>query len=269
MAAENIKKEEAIQAALKAEGLEEVLEKAKHPHHGRFSDAIWYDPDFCTPIIGGAGGIGSWLTVLLSRAGYNLIIYDFDTYDQTNMAGQLAKESAIGTNKAVAVIALAKELGATGRLMPQSTYTETSMASNVMFAGFDSIAARRLMFDKWMESLASRPTIPHLFVDGRMLAEAMQVYIVQPTPEQIEAYKATLFDDSEVQEQPCSMKATSHCGAAIASTMMSVFTNWVANCKADADIREVPFMITCEIPLLNWTPVTFDEYAAVCRVSAT
>lgn len=50
----------------------------------RFSDAPWYIPN--TPVlIGGAGGIGSWLGVLLARQDLAITIYDFDSVDLTNL----------------------------------------------------------------------------------------------------------------------------------------------------------------------------------------
>ncbi|MHA1199668.1 MAG: hypothetical protein ACTSQF_10110, partial [Candidatus Heimdallarchaeaceae archaeon] len=59
----------------------------------RFRDASWFGnvETLTTPIVvGGAGGIGSWLTFFLARMLSNnyIFLYDFDTVEEVNMAGQ-------------------------------------------------------------------------------------------------------------------------------------------------------------------------------------
>ena len=62
-----------------------------------------------------------------------------------------------------------------------------------------------------------------------------------------------LFDDSEIEEERCSMKATSHCGAMIASYMVAVFNNYVANFIEKGNFREVPFKMYYDLPTLTNT----------------
>lgn len=50
-----------------------------------------------------------------------------------------------------------------------------------------------------------------IFIDGRLTAEQMQIFCV--TPKYISKYKEHLFDDSEVEDAPCTMKQTSHSAA--------------------------------------------------------
>ena len=56
---------------------------------------------YCT--IGGAGGIGSWLALFLSRAGIRPTIYDFDYVERRNMGGQFYSQEDIGRPKVQAL----------------------------------------------------------------------------------------------------------------------------------------------------------------------
>jgi molybdopterin/thiamine biosynthesis adenylyltransferase len=233
------------------------------PQHVRFSDAIWYKPnavEFIT--VGGVGGIGSWLSLMLSRAGYVLVVHDQDTVDQTNMGGQLYPQSAIGKAKTTVISDLCRQFGATQAPYCAGPITEIQEpVALVSFSCFDSMKARKQLFEHWQAVVQNTADgskkLPTVFIDGRMLAESGQIYVV--TPDKAEAYKTQLFDDKEVQEQPCSMKATSHCGAHIASMMVAVFTNYMSNFLTGEDIREVPFKIEFELPLLMHTTKTEKE----------
>lgn len=217
------------------------------PKHARFSDLMWYSPynEETMIIVGGVGGIGSWLSTLLGRAGYSLFLYDDDEIDETNMAGQLYKVSDIGKYKAQAVKETVWEFSNNANIELCGRYEMDSEYCPIMFSCFDNMEARRLLFENWAAG-DSRS----IFIDGRMLAESFQIYTVTPGNE--DRYRETLFDDSDIEEQPCSAKATSHTGAIIAGMMMSILTNHLSNVKLDMDIREVPFKTTFEIPLLTF-----------------
>ncbi len=250
--------------------MKELIEKKKEKiaYHARFQDAIWYDPDYTGPItLGGAGGIGSWLAVMLSRAGYQLIVYDPDIIDETNMAGQLYPANAIGKTKSAAVAETMTAFGSKGRHMSLGLFNEVSIITPVVFSAFDNMRARKMLFEKWVEQYTLNPKFEGLqcFIDGRMLAESGQIYFV--TPENIDAYRTQLFEDSDVTDQPCSMKATSHCGAHIASVITAGFMNIITNHKNNADLREVPFKIEFELPLLAWTHKTTEECKSLSTIS--
>ena len=83
----------------------------------------------------------------------------------------------------------------------------------------------------------------------RMTVESFQVYTVTPDAESIAKYEATLFDDDEVEELLCSMKATSHIGANIAASMTEFFTNHLTNINVCDDERDVPSQMIFESSL--------------------
>ena len=233
-------------------------------HSSRFKDAPWFPKEETNVIVGGAGGIGSWLTLLLSRAGFYPVVYDFDVLEGHNLAGQLytQKDAEIGALKVDALKGLCKHFADTDITVMAEKYTKDSMTHNYVFSAFDNMQARKDMFAAWKEYVkewedfkgiadaAHIPNIPlsePIFIDGRLTAEQMQIFCV--TPDKIEEYEKHLFDDSEVEDAPCTMKQTSHSAAMIASHMVGFFTNHMTNNAVKDKDRTVPFFWEYFIPI--------------------
>lgn len=98
---------------------------------------------------------------------------------------------------------------------------------------------------KYQDYLLQNP-IP-IFIDGRLEMEQLQIFCV--TPDKMEEYEKTLFDDAIVEDLPCTMKQTSHSAAMIASLMTSFFTNHITNVREGMIVREVPFYHEFFIPM--------------------
>lgn len=209
----------------------------------RFSSTPWFHPGISV-IIGGVGGIGSWLAFFLGRQECKIYVHDMDNVDETNLGGQLYGGNHIGMSKENAVATLIEGFSGNENVHKMGKFTKDSFASPIMFSSFDNMAARKLMFDKWCEQ-ADRA----IFIDGRMLCESAQILAVTKGRE--DRYREELFDDSEVEDLDCSNKATSHCGAMTASYMVATLNNFVANKKTKLDMREVPFKTTFELPTLT------------------
>jgi hypothetical protein len=218
--------------------------------HVRFSEAQWYNKEMPEVTLGGVGGIGSWLAILLGRLGVSMYIHDFDLIDETNMAGQAYSLNQIGSPKMDAVEAQVKSLCGDIVIEKMGLFTKDSFVCPIVFSAFDNMSARKLMFEKWKENPDRE-----LFIDGRMLMEQGMVFFITPGREV--AYEEHLFDDSEVQDQPCSAKATSHSGAQIASLMTAGFTNYLANKSLGFDVRDVPFKFDYNFQLMMFgdTPI--------------
>lgn len=210
----------------------------------RFNEAIWYNPGV-EIIVGGVGGIGSYLSFLLARQEAKLYLYDFDTIETHNLGGQLYKTTDIGKLKSESIKNTIKEFSANDFVTCMGKFEKDSMIGDIVFSGFDNMTARKLMFEAWKNNPDRK-----IFIDGRMLAEQGQIYCVVPGRE--EDYEKTLFGDEEVQEQPCNYKATSYCGAIIAGLMVSCYNNYVTNEKLNAGVREVPFKMIYTLELLDF-----------------
>lgn len=204
--------------------------------HSRFRDAIWYGVPKSI-IIGGAGNIGSYVALFLSRIGFGLTIYDPDGYEEINLSGQCCKVSDIGKPKVSALKdTLIEFSGRQIAISPfQEKYTEESMVTPIMISGFDNMASRKVMFEKWCQAEDRE-----LFIDGRTSgAEGFEVYFITKGRE--DSYKATLFEDNEIANVACSYKATSHIGGMIGTIITTGVTNFIANEKYGAEIRILPF----------------------------
>lgn len=233
----------------------------------RFKDAPWYPKENTTHVIvGGSGGIGSWLTLMLARAGYIPIVYDFDIIEEHNIGGQLftKKDAELGaTPKVVALRNLCKDFADTDIIANNEKYTRDSMSHHYVFSGFDNMKARRDMFDAWKEyveewkesNLLAKgleeetivdKNVP-IFIDGRLLMEQLTIFCV--TPDKIDEYEKHMFTDEEVEEAPCTLKQTSHSAAMIASHMVGFFTNHFTNNVVGEQDRVVPFKWEYFIPI--------------------
>lgn len=216
----------------------------------RFSGAIWYSAiQSKTITLAGVGGIGSYVGFLLARlkpAG--LYLYDPDIVEQANMSGQLYGSGDLGQAK---VSSLHRMLQVYANyynsVAYQERFTAESEATDIMICGFDNMEARKLFFDAWENRLMAKPEEERgkmLFIDGRLAAEEFQVFAIQGNDTRaIREYRSKwLFSDAVADETICSYKQTTFMANMIASVMVNLFVNFVANeCNPIID-RDVPFM---------------------------
>lgn len=215
----------------------------------RFSSAIWYNKIREQRIIlAGAGGIGSYVGFLLSRMHPAIItIYDDDVVEEGNLSGQLYADSYIGDYK---VSALTNIMAGFSRYYSYNglnrRFTDNSPADNIMICGFDNMASRRVFYQRWkahVMSLSEEERKNCLYIDGRLAAEEFQVLCIQGNNvlhmEKFE--REWLFSDEEAEATLCSYKQTSFCANMIASVMVNLFVNFIANkCEPLVD-RAIPF----------------------------
>ena len=213
----------------------------------RFQGLDWYSQDNApVVVVGGAGGIGSGLSFFLARANFNVTLSDFDTVEEHNIGGQLFKRSQIGKYKAEAVGRNVSEFSTNTINAQIVKITEETATHEFMFSAFDNMDARRAMFKVWKRSWNSmnRP----IFIDGRLNAEQFQIFCV--TPENADEYERMhLFNDSEVEDAPCSAQQTTHTAAMIAGHMVGFFTNHITNINLRDEVREIPFMYEYFTPM--------------------
>lgn len=215
----------------------------------RFSSAIWYDKIREQRIIlAGAGGIGSYAGFLLSRMHpEHITIYDDDVVEAGNLSGQLYADNHIGRAK----------VSALGDIMSRFSwyynycgigrrFTTGSPADNIMICGFDNMESRRVFYQEWKAHVMRLPEEERkncLYIDGRLAAEEFQVLCIQGNNVlHMEKFERDwLFSDEEAEATQCSYKQTSFCANMIASVMVNLFVNFIANkCEPLVD-RAIPF----------------------------
>lgn len=225
------------------------MEELSEEKHGRFKGAPWYSEDNVYTLVGGAGGIGSWLSVLLSRAGFKPVVFDFDTLELHNLSGQLFMRSDVGKLKVEALRNIVDQVNEEDLQVFDEKYTQESMSNEYTFSAFDNMEARKDMFAVWKEANIGNANA--IFIDGRLLMEQLTVFcITGDNYEAILEYEGEhLFSDDEVLEGVCTLKQTSHSAAMIASFMTSFFTNHITNVRAKSKVRNIPFQFQHFIPL--------------------
>lgn len=215
----------------------------------RFSGAIWYEKLQTKDIVlAGVGGIGSYIGFLLGRMKPSrLIIYDDDIVEAVNMSGQLYGLSDIGQRKVDALAGMISNYANYNSIVAMSSkFTEASIPSDIMICGFDNMKARIQFFDVWRNHVMSKPEEERagcLFIDGRLAAEELQVLAIQGNDDRaMKLYREKwLFSDIQAEETVCSYKQTTFMANMIASIMVNIFVNFVANECNPILPRDVPF----------------------------
>ena len=218
----------------------------------RFSSAIWYEAiQKKTIILAGVGGIGSYVGFLLARMRPTaLFIYDPDIVETVNMSGQLYSREDVGSYKVSALSTMiSKYCDYNSVFAIPERFDESNEASDIMICGFDNMAARKIFFNKWLDHVRSKSEAERancLYIDGRLAAEEFQVLCIKGDDEfNINRYeKEFLFSDTEADATVCSYKQTTFMANMIASVMVNLFVNFVANqCEPLID-RDLPFYTT-------------------------
>jgi len=226
-----------------------VPEKIVPTKFSRFKDAAWFG-DGEHVLIGGAGGIGSWLALFLSRAGFKPIVYDFDIIEEHNMGGQFFRKKSIGKTKTFALSELIGEFCDSAIDNVNEAYGEDSMTHQYTFSAFDNNGARRIMFAKWLIDFAGKSDA--IFIDGRLLFEQLTIFVIRGDDEdaQHEYLANNLPHDSTIPNEPCSQKQTTHTAAHIAAVMVEFFTNYLTMQKSEDELKlHLPFKWEYLVPL--------------------
>lgn len=204
----------------------------------RFSDAEWFKKiQEKIIILAGVGGIGSNMAVILAKLNPAAIyIFDSDTVEAVNLAGQFYSNDDIGRAKVDALAASVIKYTNYSSIfaMNRRYMTGESIVSDIMVCGFDSMRSRRDYFHVWknrVNTLSAEEKKKCLFIDGRLTADEFQIFCMTGEDDYyMEAYERDyLFQDYQVQSLPCSFKQTGFLADMIGAFMVNLIVNFCAN----------------------------------------
>lgn len=234
------------------EGVKEIHYEVGDETTARFSGAMWFEEiQKRSIIIGGQGGISSWLTLLLSRMHPSAIYtFDPDTVEVVNLAGQLFSLEDAGRRKCDAINRTVQRFSDYHKInsIPE-LYTSESISGPIMFCGFDNMAARKVFYLNWKKFVSEMPKDTRkeaLYLDGRLNAETFQILCIRGDSEwdKVTYESQYLFSDAEAEHALCSFKQTAFMANMIAGTMTNLYVNHCANLVGGC--RTIPFYTSYE-----------------------
>ena len=231
----------------------------------RFSSAIWAEAIQREKVtLAGLGGIGSYVGLLLSRVRPSMIaLYDPDIVDASNMSGQLYKSSMIGRHKVSSLVDIMINYSKYYNIYSHTQrFSFGSPTTNIMICGFDNMSSRKTFYEAWKSRVKNinqeEEKAKCLFIDGRLAAEEFQVFCIKGDDlYHMKKYENDwLFSDGEADGTICSYKQTSHCANMIASVMVNLFVNFVANQCEPLIERDLPFLTSYDASTMYFKTIS-------------
>jgi molybdopterin/thiamine biosynthesis adenylyltransferase len=174
----------------------------------------------------GAGAVGAWTTLALAKMGFtNLTVIDYDTVDIVNLNSQLYRYKDINKPKVEALKEIVKDFTDIDITIVNDKYTGAIITSNILIAAVDSMATRKMIWEK-----NKKIGYVKKFIDPRMGAETALLYVMNPNLDlDIKSYEKTLYDDSFAVQERCTSKSTIYCAlnlsGLVSCQVKSIVTN--------------------------------------------
>lgn len=218
----------------------------------RYNSADWFDKiNELSVTLVGVGGIGSWVSLLLSRTNVRRITcFDPDKFEKVNMAGQFVSQDQIGDNKTRVASQNAYKFSNFRNFITHTRkFEDIYLYDDILITGLDNMAGRRKTFEIFKFTVDSYKRRGDdlsklMYIDGRLTAEQFQIFVLFGTdsPEFMNSYEEQyLFNDSEVTEPICSYKQTSYAACMIASYIVNYVVAHASNLAGNSFPRTIPF----------------------------
>lgn len=212
------------------------------------SDLFRPDQAASAATIIGAGGIGSATAVALAKMGAELIILDFDTVQEHNLASQFYRNRDVRPEapvpKTQALGEILRDFSDAEPTLIAERYVDQPLAGLVI-AAVDSMEGRSLIW----KQVKDNPAVD-LLIDSRMGGDFGMLYCVRPCdPDHAAAYERTLFPDARATPEPCGARAVAYNTFAIGAFIASFARNWWVD-------REVPWRFSFDLKHLHFQTVS-------------
>lgn len=231
------------------ESIEDITEETQiSAQYNRFKGADWFEiVQEQDVILAGLGGIGSWVSLFLSRLGPKTIsLYDDDRFEEHNLSGQAFRIDSLGRSKVEEAASIALDFSNYNKSYAFiSKYLESSSTSKIMICGFDNMGARKLFYNKWKKSIIQEESHEYLFIDGRLTADMFQLFCIQGNDAYVqdEYERNWLFEDEDADDTDCTFRQTSHIAAMLGTYITTYFTNFCSNLSPDNFPKRIPWFM--------------------------
>jgi molybdopterin/thiamine biosynthesis adenylyltransferase len=205
-------------------------------YNSRFKDAPWYLGSTKESIlVVGAGGIASNALYCLTKTiPSKYYVIDFDRVEAINIGTQFFKKSQIGKYKVEAISETCNEFADCNIITFNNKYNNECFP--ITITGLDNMKTRKEVFEEWRKQ-GDR----EILIEARLRANLYEVYVVIKGRE--EEYSKTLFEDSEVDDGPCTFKQTAYFGMLVGARITHCLVNYLTNKYAKEEICNIPSKI--------------------------
>lgn len=196
----------------------------------------------------GLGNTGSWTALALSKAGFSIIVHDFDKVENHNTISQLYTHSDVGKYKTEALV-LEHEKGDDSYFATHKVTKGTgfNLDSRAVVCLVDSMDARLVVLQAAMRN----PQIRY-FIDSRTSPYHTRIMFVDLwNKDSCWAYLNEWHTDEDATETTCGDGNTStvEMGMQVASYITNVLKNIQYNGRVGEDIRVMPSLIDIDLVL--------------------
>jgi hypothetical protein len=246
-------------------------------YNSRFKSAEWATSPFLTSTyhhIIGLGGIGSHLAFQLARTGITyLYLYDFDKVEIQNVGGQLFATGQLETFKVDATREILNNFifqnmylrERYDKLSYLPSVSHSRRANEVYFICVDNMETRSNLARDFKNKCSTINFKGHYF-ESRLGPTGYELFYVNRNT--IDFYlENCLFTDEEANGLTCSFQQTTHVASALASDIVSVYTNVVTNLSLnrkenmeDFEFVPTPFYIKSDNVLMTKTTANVDTW---------
>lgn len=183
----------------------------------------------------GVGAVGRQVAIQLAGIGVqNICIVDPDTVELSNVTTQAYLRSEVGMPKVEAMASLLRAIEPSISVSAEfrgATRADCGKKGGVVFCCVDSIELRRRFFG------FSKIAPAALWLDGRMLAETLQVFAAHPGNEHsAKLYEQTLFSHEEAEEGRCTARVTLYVANITAGLMVHQFARFLRGETVTSDM---------------------------------
>lgn len=177
----------------------------------------------------GAGGVGSFLALILSVAGFSFKIYDDDIVEDRNSA-QLFSSSQIGDSKVTAIKEVCQIFNNNINISIYERQLRIINSNiNVLFLGVDNNESRKEIVESSWENV-------DIIIDGRAELEQYDLFVIADNVK----YEDKILTKSEAKDlyiskyctiglsaPTCSLKQTPHILAMLAGNMVDTLSKYL------------------------------------------